>query len=466
MVVPLDAAEAVVTSTPRTKIGAAERIYRARRIGTTFGRVYLGVRANRFIARRLNPRDMEKRWARFNLASAESIYDTAIELRGLILKGCQFLGSRADVLPRQYVQVLSRLQDRVPPRSFAVVRDCVERELGRSLADAFTSFSKRPIASASLAQVHEATLHSGERVAVKVQYPEIEALVRSDLANLRVLFRTIDVLERDFDVLPLIDELATYVPRELDFLNEGHNAETIARFLAHRDDVVIPRIHWEFTTRRVLVMEFMDGTKITDTNRLRGEGIDLTQVARSLVEVFCEQILVRGFFHADPHPGNILVQKSETGAPRLALLDFGLAKELPPRFKNGIVRFATALLQGDVEIMAEALVDLGFETRDGSPESLGEIARFVLDAAIQVRQQSFLDRDLAQRIGSEISDRIRANPIVRIPSHVVLLGRVIGLLSGVSRTLEAPIDLVQTILPYAMGAQSPVRPGPKDAPEG
>ena len=116
--------------------------------------------------------------------------------------------------------------------------------------------------------------------------------------------------------------------------------------------------------------------------------------------------------------------------------------------------------------MAEALVDLGFETRDGSPESLGEIARFVLDAAIQVRQQSFLDRDLAQRIGREISDRIRENPIVRIPSHVVLLGRVIGLLSGVNRTLEAHIDLVQTILPYAMGAQSPSRPGLKDAPEG
>ena len=239
-------------------VGAAARIYRARRIGTTFGRVYLGLRANRFVARRLAPSDMSRRWRHFHRSSALSVYDTAVELQGLVLKGCQFLGTRADVLPREWVQVLSKLQDRVPPRPYSVVRECVEQELGAGLDELFASFSKKPVASASLAQVHEARLHSGERVAVKVQYPEIAALVRGDLANLRALFRAVGFLERDFDLMPFVDELGTYVPRELNFVNEGHNLETIGRFFKGRDDIAVPRVHWELSTRRVLVMDFVE----------------------------------------------------------------------------------------------------------------------------------------------------------------------------------------------------------------
>lgn len=434
-------------------VSASERIYRARRIGLTFARTYLGIRTQRFIARRLQPSDMPARWARFNAASAQSIYDAAIELRGLILKGCQFIGSRADVLPPEYVTVLSRLQDRVPPKSFPVVRRIVEAELGGELSETFEAFDEQPIASASLAQVHAARLRSGERVAVKVQYPEIEALVRTDLSSLRTLFRAVGFLERDFDLLPLIDELGQYVPLELDFENEGRNAETVSGYFEHRPDVLIPRIFWQHTTRRVLVMEFMDGIKITDLGGLRRAGIDAERVAELLVETFCEQILVRGVFHADPHPGNLLVQPSPAG-PRLVLLDFGLVKDLPPSFRKGVAAFAVSLLRGDADAMATALLDLGFETRDGSPDSLAQIARFMLEAAIKVQERSFLDRDLAEEIGRSLTDEIRANPIVRAPSHVVLLGRVLGLLSGVNRSLETKVDLLRTVLPYALSSNS------------
>ena len=442
------------------QVSAAERFYRARRIGTTFGRIYLGIRANRFIAERLRPSDMPERWTRFNAASAKSIYDAAIELRGLILKGCQFLGSRADVLPREYVDVLSQLQDRVPAKPFAVVKKTLERELDCEIDDVFASISREPIAAASLAQVHEARLKSGERVAVKVQYPEIEALVRSDLANLRVLFRTVDFMERDFDLMPLVDELARYVPRELNFVNEGHNAETVGRMFAGRDDVAVPRIHWQLTSRRVLVMEFIDGIKITDVARLRAAGLDTGQVAQKLAEAYCEQILGHGFFHADPHPGNILVQRRDDGAPRLVLLDFGLAKDLPPRFREGVLAFTAALVKGRPEEMAQALVDLGFETRSGGPEALATIAAFVLEAASRLRERGYLDRDSAAELGRELSEQVRANPIVRMPSHLVLVGRVLGLLSGVNRTLESRVDLLKTILPYVMGPAK--RPAPPD----
>jgi predicted unusual protein kinase regulating ubiquinone biosynthesis (AarF/ABC1/UbiB family) len=432
---------------------AAQRAYRARRIGVTFGRVYLGIRAHRFLARRLAPRDMPERWRRFHRQSARTIYDTAIELQGLILKGCQFLGSRADVLPREYVEVLAALQDRVPPRPFAVVKESVERELGVELAQVFRSFEPTPVASASLAQVHAAELQNGERVAVKVQYPEIERLVRSDLANVRTLFRAVGLLESDFDLMPLVDELAAQMPRELNFVNEGHNAEAIGRRFKDREDIAVPRIHWEFTTRRVLVMEYMDGIKITDLAGLREAGIDPALVSQLLVEAYCEQVLHHGFFHADPHPGNLLVQRRPSGEPRLVFLDFGLAKELPPRFRQGAADFAAALLRGEPDAMAEALLALGFETRDGRPEALGDIARFILELGQRFRHGVRREADFGERFGREIPDRIRENPIVRVPTHLVLLGRVIALLSGVNRSLDARIDLARSIFPYVMGVR-------------
>lgn len=442
--------EPVVSALPRRSISATERLYRARRISSTFGRIYLGAKAHRFIARRLSPPDMRARWTQFNLSSARSIYEVAIELRGLILKGCQFLGSRADVLPREYVRVLSRLQDRVPPRTFPVARAIVEHELGRELSELFEEFDPQPIASASLAQVHRARLKGGHRVAVKIQYPEIESLIRGDLANLRFLFRAVGWVERDFDLMPLIDELADCVPRELDFVSEGRSAQTVAEFFKDRDDIGVPEVYWPFTTRRILVMDFVDGIKISDVDRLREEGIDTRRIAQILVESYCEQILVRGFFHADPHPGNILVQRTASGDPRLVFVDFGLTKRLPPRFREGVVAFAGALLRGNANAMAEALLALGFETRDGRPESLTELSRLVLDAAVEFRERSTPRRDMAAELGPRIPEWIRANPLVRAPGHIVLLGRVLGLLSGVSRTLDSEVDLVRTILPYVL----------------
>ncbi|NNL66393.1 MAG: AarF/ABC1/UbiB kinase family protein [Myxococcales bacterium] len=425
------------------------RLERARRISATFGRIYLGIKANQVLARRLDEATMRKRWSRHHRESARAIHRTALDLRGLILKGCQFLGSRADVLPREYVEVLSRLQDRVPPRPFRTVRETVESELGRPLEEVFPRFSRRPIASASLAQVHEAELPDGRRVAVKVQYPEIGALVRSDLANLRTLFRAVGFVERDFDLMPLVEELGTYVPRELDFLNEGRNAETAARNFAARVDVRVPEIVWEASARRVLVMEFMDGIKITDTEALDAAGVDRKALSRLLADCFCEQIFSHGFFHADPHPGNLLVEASAAG-PRLILLDHGLAKDLPPRFREGVVAFVAAMFQEDAGTAAAALLDLGFETRDGSADSLEAVAEILLTEGRELRKRAFLDRDRARAAGHHIEEIVRKNPIVRIPSHLVLLGRVVGLLSGVGRSLGAEVNLLEVMLPYAL----------------
>jgi aarF domain-containing kinase len=437
-------------------LAAVERIERARRLGVAVGRVYLGIKANQVLARGLSRERMRARWRRFHRQSAESIYRTAVDLQGLVLKSCQYVGARADLMPAEWVEVLSRLQDRVPPRGLATVRRVVEAELGRPLEAVFREFASRPVASASLAQVHEAVLRDGRRVAVKVQYPEVAELVRSDLANLRALFRAIDWLESDFDLVPLVDEFGRHVPRELDFLAEARNAERIAAMFAGRDDLRVPRVERELSTRRVLVLEFVEGVKISDRAALDAAGVDRDRLLRSLLEAWCEQVLVHGFFQADPHPGNLLVEP-ESG--RLVLLDFGLAKELPPRFRADVLRFAVALLGRDAEAMADALAELGFETRDGTRSSLVDFAEMALALLRDLAEARSGGPQRLERIGEELAEQARRNPVVRIPSHVVLLGRALGLLSGVVRSLETRLDPLAVVLPYVAGlAPDPPRP--------
>ena len=426
-------------------LSLATRARRARRIGTTVGRAWLGLRTQRWIERNLSPRDMEARWSEQHRRNAEELYRAAIELQGLILKGAQLLGARPDVLPPPAIAVLKHLQDRVPARPYAVVRRAVERELGRPLGAVFASFAKAPVASASLAQVHEARLLDGRRVAVKVQYPEIATLVRSDLGSLRFVLGALARVERDFDWEPLLDELAEAVPRELDFVQEGRSAERIARELAHRPDVRVPPVIWEHTTRRVLVMEYADGIRIGDVSALQAAGVDTTRLARSLLEIFGEQILANGFFHADPHPGNLLV---EPEGPRLVLLDFGLTKELPGEFREGVLEFAAALLGGRSERLGAALQKLGFRTRQGREDSLQAIADLLHEAGQQVRAHGRLDPETLARLRVELPERIRRDPIVRIPSHLVLVGRALGLLSGQVTALGAQLELLPAIAPH------------------
>lgn len=443
-----------------TTIGPIERLERARRLGLTVGRVYLGIKANQILARGLPHEQMRRRWRRFHRDSAEDVYRTAVDLRGMVLKGCQYLGARADLLPREWTEVLGRLQDRVPARSLPVVRRVVERELGRPLDQVFRRFSPRPVASASLAQVHDAELLDGRRVAVKVQYPEIAALVHADLENLRALFRTIGWLEPDFDLVPIVDELGRQVPGELDFLAEARNAERIAAIFADRPDVRVPRVYPEWTTSRVLVMEFVDAPKITDREALAAAGIATDAVMRTLVEAWCVQVLVHGFFQADPHPGNLLVEADGAGGARLVLLDFGLARSLPDSFRTDALALAFATLRRSPEEMADALAQLGFATRDGSRASLATLSRVALELLREVSESGSLGPERMERVGAELADAMRRNPLVRVPSHLVLLARTLGLLSGLARSLDSHVDPLAIAFPYVIGSAVPlgVRP--------
>ncbi len=442
-----------------------ERAQRARRISTTFGRIYLGAKSNQWIARRLSPPVMARRWSAFHRTSAWRIHDLAVELRGMILKACQFMSARPDVLPPEYIEVLGRLQDRVPAHPFERLRRDVERAVGGPVDRVFSELDPEPLAAASLAQVHAGVLQSGERVAVKIQYPEIAALVRHDLANLHVLFRAVGWVERDLDVMPLFKELQQNVPRELDFTREADAAERVGGFFEGRDDVRVPGLHRALSSRRVLVMERIDGIKIDDAAALSKAGIDVHAVMTTLVEAYCEQIFVHGVFHADPHPGNLIVEPLEgeraDGSRRFCLvfLDFGLTKTLPARFREATAAFAAALLGGDAKAMAESLAGMGFETREGGVEALEEITTVLLRTAMRLRNQAFVDRDAVEGAAGELPRMIRENPIVTVPGHLVLVGRVTALLAGLGHRLQARVDMIPTILPYVMGVRGEAKAG-------
>ena len=407
-------------------------------------RIYGGYKRIQLSGRLFTQQDQTARYARHHRRSAELIYRTALHLEGWLVKACQFIGSRADILPPEYIEVLSRLHDRVPPRPFAVMRQRLEEELGKPLEAVFASFSPEPIAAASLAQVHEASLLDGRHVAVKVQYPDIAALVDLDLRNISFFVEWLARLEPRYDFRFILKELRRYIPLELDFVHEGHSAETVARNFASRGtDAVVPRIYWEYTTPRLLVMEFMEGIKVTEVVALREAGIDTRMVAQKLTETYLQQILLDGLFHADPHPGNLLVQPG----PRLVFLDFGLTKDLPPEFPAEMARLTTAIVMQDADEIVASFRRLGFVTKNGGTESLLVLGEALLGHSVK-ENKAYADPAMVERFNSEISQAMRKDPIVEAPGDLVLVGRVMGLLSGLGKQLGSEVNLFTTLLPY------------------
>ena len=417
-------------------------------------KIYLGYKGLDLIDRgalRGIVRAGRRRWHR---ASARTLADAAIDMGGLLLKAGQYLSTRSDLLPPAYIEPLARLQDRVPPHRYSVVRRVIREDLGAEPDALFARFWRRPVASASLAQVHRAVLPDGRDVAVKVQRPEIASAVAADLRNLRMAVSTIERLEGRLGLSLLLDELETSVPRELDFRREGESAKAMAADFAGDERVRIPAVVDEVSARRVLVTEYVSGIKVTDTQRLRRSGVDPQAVAGALLEAYVRQVLVHGRFHADPHPGNLLVVPGEDGDFQLAFVDFGLVQEVPGDFVPRARELATHLFAGDAWGAAKALEGLGLETGDPESDTLVNVAELLVEF---VRRKRESDGPVRTRdIGEELMAILRADPLVRMPPHLWLLGRVLGLLRGVATSLGAAQSLLPALLPHLMrgGAES------------
>ena len=419
---------------------------RARRI------IWLGVRIALAIAllerqRRRLPDDRYQELAR-RVWQREAIRlrRTALELQGLLIKLGQFLSTRVDVLPPSFTHELSGLRDMVPPVEWDLARAVAEAELGRPLGEVFEHVEPRPLASASLGQAHRATLHGGATVAIKVQRPGVEELIEVDLQAVLTVVRwarRLPAVERRVDLLALYGELARTTREELDYLLEADHAERFARNFAAQEAVRVPAIHREWTSRRLLVMDYMEGLPVDDRAGIVGRGLAPAAVAESLLATYLEQVLRDGFFHADPHPGNVWVD----GAGRLIYLDFGMMGEITPAERRAMGAFAVGVVRRDLDGLVASLRDLGFLRPHAEAAPLKRAMGIALDqmAGIQWSRPSgaafeeFLD---------DMRDFLRTEPF-QLPTQYTFLGRAAGILLGITAALDPNLDLVRVLRDHA-----------------
>ena len=377
---------------------------------------------------------------------------TALRLGVLMIKMGQFLSARADLLPERALKVLGSLQDEVPPAPYGHVVASIERELGKPLDELFSAFAPEATAAASLGQVHKAVLAAtGETVAVKVQRPNIEQLVRTDLSTIRfviwVLSRFVDTTEV-LDLMGLYREFRRSIFEEIDYTAEAAHAARFRELFRDRPAVFIPRVHEAYVARRVLVLEWVDGIKINDYPALEAAGVDRSEVARRTVEAYLYQFFEVGFFHADPHPGNIFVQRgTPDSGPVVAFVDFGMVGTLTRSMKEAFKDVFLGFLTGNAETMATALQRLGFI---GPGADMAAIQRGIALLLERYRGMSLGEvRDLDfPAVASELEDLLYSQPF-RVPAAFAFTGKAVGTLAGVATGLAPDLNLIDVAAPYA-----------------
>jgi predicted unusual protein kinase regulating ubiquinone biosynthesis (AarF/ABC1/UbiB family) len=370
--------------------------------------------------------------------------NTAVDLGGLMIKLGQFFSTRVDVLPQSVTRELASLQDEVQPEDFAALRLEAEAEFGRPLEEIYESLDETPLAAASLGQVHCGQLANGQTVAVKIQRPGIEETVDTDLKAIRRVIDLIKLLtdwEKHADFDAIFSEFSDMVHEELDYIHEGHNAEIIAANLTGDQEVIIPRIYWEYTTRHVLTMEFEDGMKITDYEGLARAGVNRHDLAIKLLQIYIKQILVDGFFHADPHPGNLFV----TPAGRIILIDFGMVGVISRSLRESLVQLARSMIQRDYDQVVILLKKVGFLQRGADAELLAKAIGLFMEEVLGKGGDPF-SSDLGE-IMDNMETLLFENPF-QIPANFTFLGRALGTLLGLCVGLDPEISFLDEARPY------------------
>lgn len=406
----------------------------------------------------------------FEARAAARLATTLGCLKGPFAKAGQFAANRHDLLPASVTTPLTALRDRVPPLPFPEVRAAVEKELGAPLALLFSEFEPAPLGAASIAQVHRARLPGGEAVAVKVQYPWLEASLPADLVWVRAASRLFARGRAAVDRGRLFDEFAAGLREELDFTREARVAAEIAENLAHDPRVVVPRVLASHSSRRVLTMSYAPAVRVDDRAGLARLGVAPRAVLEILTRAYAKQVFVDGLFHADPHPGNLFVL-DEPGAaaqPRLLFVDFGLSRRLDPVLRREMRLGIYALLQRDQAAFLEGMQRMGMI----APGAREDVARAVAEMFERIAGGGGpLGLPAAQVLSlkDEAKRLLQETPGLQLPNDLLLFAKTLSYLFALGAWLDAETDLMQLSLPYLLqflagdppGVSPP--PGARDA---
>jgi ubiquinone biosynthesis protein len=367
----------------------------------------------------------------------------ALETLGpIFVKFGQVLSTRRDLLPLDMADELARLQDRVPPFPSQLAVDEVEKSIGRKIEDVFEGFEREPVASASIAQVHLARLKDGREVAVKVLRPRVEAAIAKDLALLEAAAGMVERLWADGRRLKpreVVGEFARHLDEELDLMREAANASQLRRNFAGSPLLLVPEVHWDLCSQRVMVMERMHGTPISQTAVLQGKGIDIPKLARAGVEIFFTQVFRDGFFHADMHPGNILV--NDDG--RYVALDFGIMGALTDIDKQYLAQNFLAFFNRDYRRVAQAHLEAGWVPPGTRVDAFESAIRAVCEPVFARPLKEIYFGKLLLRL-FQTSRRFN----VEIQPQLVMLQKTLLNIEGLGRELDPDLDLWQTAKPY------------------
>jgi len=372
------------------------------------------------------------------------IRNTLLDLGPTFIKVGQLFSTRADIFPGEYVEELAKLQDKVPAFSYEQVEATIEKELGKKIPELFHNFEAIPLAAASLGQVHKAVLHSGESVVVKVQRPGLKKLFEIDLQILKGItryFQNHPKWGKGRDWLGIYEECCRILWEEIDYLNEGRNADTFRRNFRGYDWVNVPRIYWRYATSRVLTLEYLPGIKISQYEALEAAGLDRKAIARQGAQAYLIQLLNSGFFHADPHPGNIAV----SGSGALIFYDFGMMGRIKANVREGLMQTLFGIAQKDGDRVVQSLIDLGViaPTDDISP----------IRRSVQYMLDHFMDKPFENQSVAAISDdlyEIAYNQPFRFPATFTFVMRAFSTLEGVGKGLDPEFNFMEVAKPYAM----------------
>lgn len=396
----------------------------------------------------------QKRIDKTHAKNAKRVKLTITELRGLFTKAGQLLSTLSHILPDQYMQALESLQDDAPASPLNETKALIEKELNGTVGDLFGSFESTPIASASIGQVYRATLKSGEKVAVKVQHSNIEELAKADLVIIEKLIKRISYFVKIQGIEHVYSQVRIMIEEELDYKKEAISMNLISANIAEIEGVRIPKVIASHSSQRVLTTQFEEGTKITNITQLDAWNIDRNALGEKFILVYLKMILEDGLFHADPHPGNLLV--NEQG--ELIILDFGAVSRLSDGMRNEIPVLLQAILRKDEAKILVSLKNLGFI---GSDAASSKVAKKLIGALSQFLQNevkfdsiNIKDISLDDIKGSSIDDFRKEiglkelTKIIRIPKEWILLDRTFQLLIGTSATLAPEMNPMDVIRPY------------------